>query len=357
MSEIEYCPTCDTVSGYRIEQRNETHEIRGDAVVVQAEIAICRNCGAEVGVPELDERTLDRAYDAYRQLHRIPGPEQIRSLRERWQLSQRGFARLLGWAQPTMSRYEMGSLPDQPHADLIDMLQNDTTFRRFAGEHMARLHELDKRKLTKALNERRPESVPMLVQNSLIEMMNFFGPNERGQRDFDLDRLGHMAVFLCRSEYPPKTKLLKMMWYGDAHAYQQTACSLSGTVYVHAQYGPAPLEHELVLAELVALDFIDAVQTMYELANGEVREGTEYRAAVEFDRSLFSEVEIAMLEDVHLRLAGLSALQTVNITHTEDAYRMTEDGQVISYSRIESLNAFRKVRRQTAFSFSDQTQT
>jgi putative zinc finger/helix-turn-helix YgiT family protein len=90
-----FCPRCLTLRVPRIDTRPETYPVRGQAITVDAAIAVCPECGEELD-SELEEENLARAYDEYRRLFKIAAPDDIRRLRGRYDLSQRGFARLLG---------------------------------------------------------------------------------------------------------------------------------------------------------------------------------------------------------------------------------------------------------------------
>ena len=145
--EPKFCPECETISGRRIERRKETLPVRGVPITVEADVAICLSCGQAVEDRALDEVTLGRAYDAYRQRFRIMPPDQIRALRERYGLSQRAFGRLLDWGDVTIHRYETGAMPDSVHNDLLLLLQDEAVMRKYIEAHKDRISEREQQQL------------------------------------------------------------------------------------------------------------------------------------------------------------------------------------------------------------------
>lgn len=109
------CPRCGRTVAYEVESRTETHAIRDEDVSVQVQVAICTMCGADLSVDELDDAALDASLRQYRARHGMMQPEQIRELRSRYGVGQKAFARLLGWGDVTLARYEAGSLQSASH--------------------------------------------------------------------------------------------------------------------------------------------------------------------------------------------------------------------------------------------------
>lgn len=78
------------------EAREETIAVRGEPQPVMAEVSVCPACGQDLADALRDDRTLASAYHAYRQRHGLLRPGDTRRLRDRYGLSQRVMALLLG---------------------------------------------------------------------------------------------------------------------------------------------------------------------------------------------------------------------------------------------------------------------
>lgn len=81
-----------------------------------------------------------RLYAEYRQRHGLLSPQQIRAIREKYALSQDGFATLLGTSPATLARYEGGSLQDKAYDQLLRACEFPSVMRdllRREGEHLS----------------------------------------------------------------------------------------------------------------------------------------------------------------------------------------------------------------------------
>lgn len=66
-----FCPHCEKLEERRIECRKETIAVRGEPIEVDADVAVCVACGQDIADMELDEATLERAYNMYRRRHTV----------------------------------------------------------------------------------------------------------------------------------------------------------------------------------------------------------------------------------------------------------------------------------------------
>lgn len=136
MNEPVFCPACDAECSPRVETREETIRVRGEPQQAMAQVSVCPTCGQDLVHAPRDDRALASAYNAYRQRHGLLLPDDIRQLRERYGLSQRTMALLLGLDPGAVPRYEAGALQNAAHDDLL---------RRFADPMIARTMALPHR--------------------------------------------------------------------------------------------------------------------------------------------------------------------------------------------------------------------
>lgn len=52
-------------------------------------------------------------------------PEKMKNLRKKWNLSQRKFAKVLGWSPSTVALYETGAIPNVSNNRLLKILIKD----------------------------------------------------------------------------------------------------------------------------------------------------------------------------------------------------------------------------------------
>ena len=115
-----FCPYCDVEVKAVLEDRTETHCIRGENIVLEnVPVAICPLCGEEIGDSRVDGPTIERAFDVYRARHGMLFTKDIKAIRACYGMSVREFSRFLGFGEQTYASYECGSLPDELHERMI----------------------------------------------------------------------------------------------------------------------------------------------------------------------------------------------------------------------------------------------
>ena len=135
---------CDVCNGMRLTTPKAieiTHNIKGEEITVTVNVPICSECGSELPDLEAEEYHHDLALNKYRQRKGLLFPEQIKTLREKYGLSQRAFARALGFAEPTINRYELGALQDSLHNNILVLINSPSI--------MLKIAELNKENLSK----------------------------------------------------------------------------------------------------------------------------------------------------------------------------------------------------------------
>jgi putative zinc finger/helix-turn-helix YgiT family protein len=151
--ETSYCENCDKKVASRIVEREIELLVRGEPTKVLARVRICDSCGEECYDEELENTLFKTAYDLYRRRHNIVFPEEIRAIREKYGLSQRGLAVLLGWGEITIHRYEGGSIADEAHNQLLHLLKYPENMLRIVEMNGCRLPASSLKKLRAKLDE------------------------------------------------------------------------------------------------------------------------------------------------------------------------------------------------------------
>jgi putative zinc finger/helix-turn-helix YgiT family protein len=322
------------MSNRRIEQRRETLLVRGEPIDVDRDVAVCTRCHAEIGDMELEDATLERAYNEYRRRHGILSPAQIRTLRESCGLTQRGFGRLLGWGDMTVHRYETGALPDEAHNTLLVALQDPETLYRFILQRQEYLRPLDRKRVQMAMSGRRPELGTAAVRWGLEQLIEVYPLVQRGNRAFDLERVGHIILYFADRIRPGWVKLNKMLWYADFLSFKRSSVALAGLPYRALPLGPVPDHYKLLFAEVEDEGFVRSELVLYPPDY----EGSEYEPAVPFDGSLFTADELAVLERVKAFLGSLTGTQAAALSHKERAWQETPAGEVVFYQFAKDLS-------------------
>lgn len=132
MNNKYYCPNCNKMMDSEVVERLETLNVRGQEITLKVKMRVCKECGEPLVDDELDDISLKQFYDEYRRLNNLLFPNDIKKIREKYNMSQTEFAKLLGMGEKTITRYENGTIQEKTHDNLIRAVNNDSVFSDFA---------------------------------------------------------------------------------------------------------------------------------------------------------------------------------------------------------------------------------
>jgi putative zinc finger/helix-turn-helix YgiT family protein len=134
-----YCPKCGSFQETYEVTAEQTLPVRGENITVSGTVRRCSVCEEALVSEEHDSAILEKAYALFRERHGLLTPQEIRSIREGYGLSQRAMARLLGCGDVTIHRYESGALQDAAHDRLLRLIRepaNLQTLLEGAGDEV-----------------------------------------------------------------------------------------------------------------------------------------------------------------------------------------------------------------------------
>jgi putative zinc finger/helix-turn-helix YgiT family protein len=114
---------CEADREIRAETVREEYTVRGETIAIDVPRLFCTTCGESSVDEAFGDPTLP-VYAEYRRRRGLLTPEQIRAIREKYDLSQDSFAALLGTSPATLARYESGSLQDKAYDHLLRACEN-----------------------------------------------------------------------------------------------------------------------------------------------------------------------------------------------------------------------------------------
>ena len=123
MNRTVYCPMCEAEREMNPRTVREEYKVRGEMIAIDVPRLSCAACGESLVDEAFGDPTL-HVYAEYRRRHGLLSPEQIRGIREKYDLSQDAFGSLLGASPATLARYEGGSLQDKAYDHLIRACEN-----------------------------------------------------------------------------------------------------------------------------------------------------------------------------------------------------------------------------------------
>ena len=122
------------------------------------------------------------------------------------------------------------------------------------------------------------------------------------------------------------------MYFVDFKYFKENGISITGLRYAHAPYGPVPDNYSLLLTILEEENKIKIEEKAIGPYLGDIILPLEQP-----DLNVFSSEEVRALAEVQSYFIDRSSTELSDISHDEEGYKNTKDGEYISYIYAESL--------------------
>ena len=291
----------------------------------------CEDSGEQFTTTELDELNLNQLYNQYRYKNNIPFVDEIVEIRKKYEVPASTMSDILGFGTNTYRNYENGEIPSKANAKLISLADDPAQFKKLVNE-CSTLDEKMQNKILKRVDRLIAASPEHQGRSNVLDYL--LGSSNRGIytgfRKPDFDKLAQMVIYFAEKMRPYKTKMNKLLFYADFICFRRTGFSISGVQYVAIDYGPVPNNFQSIFEYLTNKGFIERVIQSYEPG----REGTQFAPvqAHEFDKTLFTETELEVLNHVANRFKDLTSTKIMELSHLEPAWIKNENNKsLISY--------------------------
>jgi len=332
-----FCPNCEEYTKATLGVEKEVYNVRGEPIEIEAEVAICQKCGSKIFDEERDSRNLEKAYSFYREKRKLLSADEIRSIREKYGLSQRALSRLLGWGEITIHRYENGAVQDNVHNSTLRLIENPQNMQKLFETNRNKLPSYTAARLEKRIASFLQEDEEQAFQVSFERLVSHQHVDlTSGFKEYDLEKLKNMILYLVkRLDGVLKVKLNKLLWYCDFLHFKETSVSITGAQYVRLPYGPIADNYERIIG-IMQPELLDKDEIEFDTEKGIV--GEQFTALVEPDESMFSETEIQVMNFVADTFRDYTSTEIMNKSHQETAYIKYKDGDIISYEDAKELS-------------------
>jgi len=152
MDNIRFCYECVKNVNTEIVESYETFNVKGMEIKVLSKKRVCSECGEEMSDVELDDATLTKAYEKYKAKNNMLTSNEIKEIRKKYSISQKGLALLLGWGEKTITRYENGSLQDKTHDSILKSIRDYNKFIEYWEKNSNKLSETERLRVETKLN-------------------------------------------------------------------------------------------------------------------------------------------------------------------------------------------------------------
>ena len=311
----------------------ETVTFRKEKFEVFVQYYFCEETGEEVETEEMMENSLTQVYNAYRVKHNLPFPEEIKAIREKYDLSPSKMSQILGFGINQYKNYEDGDIPTKSNSNLILSANNPVEFRKLVEWAGDLLKEGEKKKLLTKI-----EKMNSLVENPFIpidfnEILIFGGFNKpsitNGYKVASLEKIFNVLLFFTQHDLNPfKTKINKLFFYLDFAHYRKYGTSVCGLEYRAINYGPVPKNYDSIFTEAEIQSYVDKVVEYDMNFSREQFVPSEKR----FNASLFNEQELETMQYVVDKFKDISTSRIVDLSHEEEGWVKEEKKKgIISY--------------------------
>lgn len=313
--------------GLNIQRRRGKVQYRKESFEIWEHFYLDPQNGETYTDSKLDEINLNQVLNQYRALHHIPFPAEITQLRKMYALSAPKMSEILDFGINTYHQYEQGEMPSLANAKLIRLAENPETFLQFVQEKQNTFSAKNFQKLEQTIRELiQARSNKLLIQyiwNQEVqpgEYTGFVKPT--------LEKAAHYVLFFVQQTQPLKTRLNKLLFYGDFAHYKQTGFAISGFNYRAIQMGPVPSHFHELFGILESQEFFRIEEELYE--HGGV--GERFVAEKKFDPTLFSEAELETMERIASIFEEKRTKEIIALSHEEEAWQANiEKRDLISY--------------------------
>ena len=340
MKEYMYCPICDREHEVDIIYKRIEVIVKNQRIECMQKSYRCGNANDEnefANGKTLNENLL-AVKDAYRAQNRLLTSDEIREIREKYQLTQVELSTLLDWGEVTITRYETKQIQDEAHNDILVLISQDPkeVYDRLQ-EHRKAFNETRFEYLKGILLEKiKTQGISNAKRKVLEEVYAPYDmPSElNGNKVLDIDKtvdvISYIATFVPGLT---KVKLMKMLWYADMLSYQRTEKSLTGLVYLHEQFGALPHGHrEMLLLDEVGVneDYMPQYDRTMIKITSKIPAGAIH----------LTEIEKNVLDTVIAKFKRFKAEAISEYMHQETAYLKTRKNQPISFKYASELKPF-----------------
>jgi len=334
------CPLCDKVHEVEERKREANTIIKGEEVTYEERFYFCANADEDENEFEsgaMTNENLLNARNAYRRKMGLLTSDEIVEIRENYGLSQVDLARLLGWGEATISRYESKAIQDEAYDTMLRLIKDNPLkvlefLKKNGDKFSAGKRSGIREKIVKRLDSCGKEFLTR--QTFEGEYVNFDEPSDsNGYRALDIDKLEAVVSYLA--EYMSnlyKVKLMKSLWYSDVLSFIKTGRAMTGLVYRHDTMGALPIGH-YSLMNLENLNIKEEISYNYDsMLHVYPSENADY--------SILSSEEKAILDVVIGKFKNFKASEIVAYMHEERAYKETSDGEIIPFSLARDIRCF-----------------
>ncbi|MBQ1851673.1 MAG: DUF4065 domain-containing protein [Paludibacteraceae bacterium] len=270
----------------------------------------------------------------YREKYGIPYTDEIIAIRKKYGISASKMSLILGIGVNQYRLYEQGEVPSVSNGRMIRSIMNPKVMLDMVNSSRKELSESDYDKIVGKVSDIIANSELYKVEKYETSRVFCTGRGEEnGYAQVSLNKLKNTILYILeRCSNVWCTKMNKLLFYADFMSYRETGSAMTGLVYKAIELGPVPERWDRVYSE-----FADIRQELRQCGN---YEGSVLVSDKKADTSVFSDMELKVLDTVCAQLGSYTAKEISVLSHKECAWEhyYNQQGR-IPFSAAFSLKA------------------
>jgi putative zinc finger/helix-turn-helix YgiT family protein len=287
----------------------------------------CKDTGQMFEDKAFAELNYNQVLNKYREKHSIPFPDQIKSIREKYDVSQNKMSEILGFGVNTYRQYENGEMPSISNARLINMIEDPHEFKK--AVHLNKdLKSGYKEKLIKRIDKILLQAKSNKADRYILNYLtgNCLAESTTGYKQPDLEKLANMIIYFSEKMPAWKTKLNKLLFYADFGMFKKTGKSISGFRYAAIDMGPVPNNFRSLYEYLQNKNQLEIEYVAFK--NGGTGEKIK-KAEYEFNPDKFTNAELEILENLAQKFEQTGSKEIIKLSHQEKGWKENQANKSI----------------------------
>lgn len=124
----KYCGNCNSMQNVLEKEEVKNYQIKDTEITAQTLTLTCVNCNEQIYDKVTESINDIIIFDTYKKMHNLLTSTEIIHMREKYDLSQSAFSKILGFGLKTITRYENGSIQDEAHDNLLRLVKSQSNF-------------------------------------------------------------------------------------------------------------------------------------------------------------------------------------------------------------------------------------
>jgi uncharacterized phage-associated protein len=291
---------------------------------------LCEDSEEKFEDERLVELNIGQVYNQYRAKHNIPTTDEIRRIREIYDIPASKMADILGFGTNQYRQYEGEEIPSVSNGRLIMQAADPEDFIKMIKSSKSEIGEDYADELIKKINEK---------QSAIksLEILDYSEPISRftGYKRPSLLRFWNMVIFFSEQIQPFKVKLNKLLFYADFYHFKCYGNSISGTSYRAIPLGTVPKNYQEDFAKGIFYGILELNTVPLFDYNAE-----RFVGKISFQKDLFEQKELESMQKVADVFAAMNNTQIVDINHQERAWIDCEkEKKLVDYNYAFDLKA------------------